>query len=285
MNLIVFHIVSGHSFFSGTLLLIGASFFSLTSKSLAQRVAGFSFVVGLMLVVVSSTAIPYWLYGLAFLTTLFWIGCWSRNAARPISTILFCTIWLLAALCEAPYHVLPRIPFLPERSVTIIGDSVSAGTGGNEDGKTWPKLLARQHDLIVQDISHVGETATSAFERAQKQNILSAIVIVEIGGNDILGTSSVRQFSEGLDRLLALVTSPDRVTLMFELPLPPLCHEYGRIQRQLAKKYNVLLIPKRVFLSVIADDRSTLDSVHLSISGHQKMADIVWKILRIGFEK
>jgi acyl-CoA thioesterase I len=44
------------------------------------------------------------------------------------------------------------------------------------------------------------------------------------------------------------------------------------------------LIPKRVFLSVIAGDDSTLDSIHLSQSGHQTMADTVWRSVVSAFD-
>jgi hypothetical protein len=46
----------------------------------------------------------------------------------------------------------------------------------------------------------------------------------------------------------------------------------------------ITLIPKRVFLSVIAGDDSTLDSIHLSQSGHQTMADTVWRSVVSAFD-
>ena len=67
---------------------------------------------------------------------------------------------------------------------------------------------------------------------------------------------------------------------MFELPLPPFYHSYGMTQRRLAKKYEVALIPKRYFLSILAAGDATLDSIHLSQSGHQSMSDLVWRLSR-----
>ncbi|HEX5106265.1 MAG TPA: hypothetical protein VFV87_20740, partial [Pirellulaceae bacterium] len=87
------------------------------------------------------------------------------------------------------------------------------------------------------------------------------------------------QFERDLDRLLERVAVPGRTIVMFELPLPPLANEYGRIQRRLAAKYGVRLIPKRVFISILAADGTTLDSIHLSDAGHQRMADAVWSII------
>jgi len=103
---------------------------------------------------------------------------------------------------------------------------------------------------------------------------------VAIGGNDVLGATTTAQFEQSLDALLIELEAPNRQLVMLELPLPPFYHEYGRIQRTLAKNHNVALVPKRVLLSIIAGSESTLDSIHLSQAGHQKMANVVWGFLK-----
>ena len=62
--------------------------------------------------------------------------------------------------------------------------------------------------------------------------------------------------------------------MIFELPLPPLYNEFGRIQRGLAAQYAVLLIPERVLVDAIARDGAILDSIHLTERGHQRMAQV-----------
>ena len=66
---------------------------------------------------------------------------------------------------------------------------------------------------------------------------------------------------------------------MFELPLPPLCNEYGRIQRRLASAYDVHLIPRRVLMGVLTENGATIDGTHLSNTGHRRLAQEVWAIL------
>ncbi len=107
--------------------------------------------------------------------------------------------------------------------------------------------------------------------------------MIEIGGNDLLGSTSSAQFARDLDALLDHVSSPKRQVMMLELPLPPFNHEYGRIQRSLAGKHNVSLVPKRVFLSILAGNDSTLDTIHLSQAGHQQMAACVWRLVGSAF--
>lgn len=138
---------------------------------------------------------------------------------------------------------------------------------------------ANQRDLKVQDVSHVGETAAAALKRVSSIEIDSPLVIVEIGGNDLLGITSSARFARDLDALLSALTASQRQIVMFELPLPPFCHEYGRIQRTLARKHGVALIPKRVLLSILAPSESTLDTIHFSQSGHQQMADCIWRVI------
>ncbi len=97
------------------------------------------------------------------------------------------------------------------------------------------------------------------------------------------GSTTSQQFATDIDALLAHPVTADRQIVMFELPLPPFSHEYGRVQRAAAAKHNVILVPKRVFLSVIAGGESTLDTIHLSQSGHQVMADSVWRLVKSAF--
>ena len=282
MNWLVYHVVSGQAFFTGCILLIVAAVTSMQSRAVLKRITVLSFLIGVIAVVVSSTAIPYWHYGIAAAVTLASFVSrfrpnWRRRVAYAVAAV-----WLGAALFELPYYLTPSLHPTKSRMVTVIGDSVTAGVDGDEKSETWPSILAREHRLQVQDISHIGETAASALKRVKAHSIKSSVVVVELGGNDVLGSTRAPQFRADLDALLAELVSPGRQIVMFELPLPPFCHEYGRMQRSIAARHNVLLIPKRVFLSVISGNESTLDTIHLSQSGHQLMSDCVWNILSSG---
>ena len=108
-------------------------------------------------------------------------------------------------------------------------------------------------------------------------------MLLEIGGNDILGPTTSREFESQLDELLAEVASPKRQVVIFELPLPPFYNNFGLVQRRLARKHDILLVPRRVFLSVLAGEESTLDTIHLSSDGHRRMAECVWQLLESAF--
>ena len=283
MNWLVYHIVSGQAFFTGVSLLMIASLSSLVSRPIYRRVTVLTFLIGVIAIVVSSTPIPYWLYAVATAITLTWIASGYGKSWRRWTPYANMAIWMIAALFEIPYHVTYSLNRTEGRSVAVIGDSVTAGVGGDEKSETWPSILGREHRLQIEDISHVGETAASALKRLKSHSISAHVVVVEIGGNDILGSTTANQFASDLDELLGYLAAENRQIVMFELPLPPFCHEYGRLQRAVAAKHNVRLVPKRIFLSVIAGSDSTLDTIHLSQAGHQRMADCVWRLVNSAF--
>ena len=90
----------------------------------------------------------------------------------------------------------------------------------------------------------------------------TSLVLVEIGGNDVLRATRPLAFEEGLDVLLAKLRDTRRTVVMLELPLPPFHNRYGEVQRRLAKRHGVLLVPKRVLMGVLTSAGSaTLDTV------------------------
>jgi acyl-CoA thioesterase-1 len=202
----------------------------------------------------------------------------QKKINRPIA------VWIIAACAEAPYHFTRPLRPVSQRSITVIGDSISAGMGAEDKAETWPRILARIRQLELHDISHPGETAASALKRVRQHPIRSPVVVLEIGGNDLLGATSAARFADDLDALLTHLSAPDRQIVMFELPLPPFYHEYGRVQRTAAAKHKVVLVPKRVLLSILADEGATLDTIHLTQPGHQVMADRVWQLVQDAYE-
>jgi acyl-CoA thioesterase-1 len=102
-------------------------------------------------------------------------------------------------------------------------------------------------------------------------------MLIEIGGNDFFESVPPANFAADLDRLLTALSRPNHQLLMLELPLPPFYNAYGRVQRDLAARHGVPLISKREFAGVIFAPDATLDTVHLSESGHVRFADMVWR--------
>jgi acyl-CoA thioesterase-1 len=281
---LIFHIASGQAFFLGSGLILLGLALSVTVKAKGMLVLrDLGVIVGGILVTISATPLPYWFYGVLGSISLTWLMLeWMKGKVGKKWLVGFrlavLVSWLTGIVLEVPYHVMPTVPALGQPDLFVIGDSVSAGTGKKET--TWPRLLARQHSLVAHDFSQMGANVASAMKQARCLENRDGLVLLEIGGNDLLGTTTAGKFQEGLDKLLACVCRPGRTVVMFELPLVPFANEFGRQQRNLANQYGVLLVPKRIFLRVLTTAGATEDGVHLTPAGHQLMADTVWDVLR-----
>jgi acyl-CoA thioesterase-1 len=193
--------------------------------------------------------------------------------------LLTAASWIGAALAEIPWHIMPGLPPMDRPVLAVVADSVTAGIGENE-AVTWPQRIAQEHGVPVHDYSQMGATVKSARQQAARLRPGDNLVLLEIGGNDLLGSSTAEQFETGLNRLLLDICRPERTVVMFELPLPPAFNRYGGIQRRLARRHGVILIPKRLLMRVLCRGDTTLDSIHLSQAGHDELSEAVWSVVR-----
>jgi lysophospholipase L1-like esterase len=206
--------------------------------------------------------------------------CGSQRRFRIVVTLLVC--WCAAGgAWEFSYRLPPRLDESARYdTLVVIGDSVSAGLLGPKE-RTWPKQFRERYFGSVVDLSREGATAQSALRQAQTLNGHSdnpePVVLIEIGGNDYFELVPPTLFEANLDSLLTALRRPNRQLIMLELPLPPFYNAYGRVQRELAARHHVPLISKREFARVVFTSGATLDTVHLSETGHNLFADMVWE--------
>lgn len=287
MRWIIYFFGSGAAFFTGIALVLAASaLFSLTRNRWLLSLATLTAVTGMLLVGVSATPLPDWLYAASGLIGLAWLVAermeFAARGRRPLR-VLAVLICLVAAGMEIPYHLPKALALRGSPKFAVIGDSVTAGMGGEKT--TWPKLLAAAHAVDVTDLAFAGATVKTALRQAESLPDDCTLVLLEIGGNDVLGSTKSADFDRHLAALLEKTSRPDRTVVMFELPLPPGANEFGRIQRQRAAEFGVVLVPKRAFAEVLSGEGATLDSVHLDRRGHERMAALVWSIIRPAYEK
>jgi len=210
-------------------------------------------------------------------------GIWKiRTKYIDFRTLHICLLFIsiTALLLELPYYFSPNLKKGNFDTIYLIGDSISAGLG-LENETTWPKILRQTYSVNLVDLSVPGATCESALHQADKIIASGSLVVLEIGGNDLLGKTKSPRFESDLDALLESVCRNNQTILMFELPLLPLKTEFGRIQRSVANKYQVYLIPKRLFAKILCPKNNTTDGIHLSPQGHQQMADMIVNFLNL----
>jgi acyl-CoA thioesterase-1 len=287
MNPVVLQFANGNVFFLGMVMVMGAAGFCLQQNGrVIKCVMTIDWLVGILLVILSATPLPPWLYGAWLILSLAGLmvlnrGDQPRFSPRSRWVTAGCVILpsLILVLDELPRHLDPSFAVSSAQPVFVIGDSLAAGIGSKE--RVWPEVLAERAHLKVANLAQPGANVEAALKQAARIDKRGALVIVEIGGNDLLGGTDRQLFHQQLEALLSQVTARGCQVVMFELPLIPFHNSFGSAQRSLAKKYHATLLPKRFLTKVFGMAGGTLDGLHLSQSGHDALAGEIQGVMRL----
>lgn len=282
-DFVVGHFIGGRAFFSGiALCLLGCGLKSFFNKSLVHSLARVTVLAGIVFVALSAAPFAYWVYGVLFaLLALAWFrpttGRWQSKRITYSLLLLLLAQSLLMVGTEILHSMPPKISLATSDTLFVVGDSLSMGA--DPPGKNWPELLGDLARLKVRSFSFGGARVESSLDSAERIDQDDALVILELGGNDLLGGTSIPKFRKDLDKMLSLVCTPHRRVAMIELPLPPFYNRFGMVQRALAKSHGVVLIPKRYLAKIISTPGATVDGLHLSNSGHRLLASSLFGML------
>src|SRR5262245_33497979 len=146
MDHLIYHVASGQAFFLGSgLILLGLALSAIVKSKGVLVLRDLAVLVGGILVTISATPLPYWLYGVLGCISLSWLVMeWlkAKIAKKWLVSFRLAVLvsWLAAVAIELPYHLVPLVPTMGQPELFVIGDSVSAGTG--EKAVTWPEVLS-----------------------------------------------------------------------------------------------------------------------------------------------
>ena len=270
----------GGAFFAGAALIVAAAVpKGLSSRKAARIASRMGMLVGVILVALSGTPLPWWAYVVWGVPVgLFLIE--PDVAGKRSLTGQSAWRWLRSPRSRgsSPINSRRACP-LPGARVVVLGDSISAGVNG--DIATWPQVLRKHAGCEVVDLSEAGLTMSRAVPKLEKLAPGGqTVILLEIGGNDMLERMSSHEFARHLAELLSLASAPGRTVILMELPLPPFFNNYGRVQRTLAARYGAALVPRRRFAAILAHSGGTLDGLHLSAKGHELMAEMVGEVVK-----
>lgn len=278
MPLLLYLFGSGGAFWLGAALVLAGFVCRVFGKQKwLDRAAVYTVDIGLVLVVLSAVPLSLPVYLAIVGSTVLWLivekstqEWWQQR--RPWIRSAVVGSWLLALALELPYQFTPSVP-ASGGQIFVIGDSITAGLG--DKIVTWPQLLAEERGFTVLSHAAAGATISQALAQTEQLPDRADMILIEIGGNDLLSQIPIAQFERDLDKLLSGARQKSEHVILFELPLPPLCNEYGHIQRRLSAKHDVQLAPKRLLMGVLASSAATSDTIHLTQTGHERLAQIV----------
>ncbi len=285
MNPIIRYFVDGSVFFAGAaVLLVGPVLATLSVRGRGWKTGLFrmALILAVTVVALSGTPLPIWLYGLWAAALTMWALAHSSVLRMGRGGVWVCRVAASALAAagiawEAPHQVYPAIPWSASQPIYVVGDSISSGLELDGAG-AWPGLLARRTGARVVNLAQPGAKIGAGAFQAEGVREASALVVIEMGGNDLLLTPAA-EFEADLGRLLQVVRGPERRVVVLELPSLPFGNLYLLAQRRQAGRHGAALVPRRLLVNVWAAPGATLDGVHLSPAGHERLAADVGALL------
>lgn len=163
-------------------------------------------------------------------------------------------------------------------TVLALGDSLTFGTGASPE-TAYPSVLARLSGWNVVNAGVPGHTSAQALERlpALLAEHQPALVIVSIGGNDLLRRQDENALRDNLRRTLAAVREAGAQALLVAVPRPTLA---ARVTGSLddhplyAEIATEAAVPLHAggWSAVLADDRLKSDAIHANAAGYEAFA-------------
>jgi len=183
-------------------------------------------------------------------------------------------------------------PLPPGTAVLVLGDSLSAGYGLTP-AQAWPAHLAERTGWRVINAGVSGDKSRDALARLPA--LLDAhaprLVLVELGGNDMLHRLPEAQTRADLARILDQIRARGSLAVLLATPRPSLAGAVFQslsaapFYAELAKEARVPLI-EDALARVLSDPALKLDALHPNADGQALLAGMVQQDLRrLGFAR
>jgi acyl-CoA thioesterase-1 len=178
-------------------------------------------------------------------------------------------VLLVTASC---HHRVPNLDS-PGTSIVCFGDSIAAGVGASP-GQGFCDRLAADLGRPVATEAVAGDTAAQGLARIDQ--VLAHdpwLVIVELGGNDILRQVPIETTEADLRAIIERLLASGVVPVLVAVE-GPFGGAHGELYRRLAKRYRIPLVDDAL-RKILVDPGLKSDEVHPNDEGHERLAQAV----------
>lgn len=281
-NSFLWFCAGGTAFFSGVALLIVTSITLYFQNTRWIRILMRFLQAGAgLMIFLSAAALPLWGYVIGFFLFIICQVNFRKPQIKKATLGVFIIFAVTAIITELPRYSSQTITVNHRYPLVVVGDSISAGMGNRQE-KTWSKQLSETTGLQVINLAQAGATVSTLIQKQLPQvPSQTGLVIIEIGGNDLLNHHPVEAFGHDCELMLQQLQAAGHTFVWLELPVLAHYYPYGRVQRKLARQYNVPLIPRSVMTQVFSSPRATSDGMHLTEKGHEILAHKINQFIEI----
>ena len=190
------------------------------------------------------------------------------------------TLLLIAALVSCGERV-PRVPAVgPNEVIVAFGDSLTYGTGAAES-ESYPVVLAQLIGRTVVRAGMPGEVTTQGLARLPQviEEHRPALMIVCLGGNDMLRKVDEMQIRSNLRQIIRTIKGRGISVVLVGVPRPALLTSAAAFYGELAQEFNIPYEGK-VLNDVMHQLELKADLIHPNAKGYRKMAEAIAALLK-----
>jgi acyl-CoA thioesterase-1 len=175
--------------------------------------------------------------------------------------------------------------------VVCLGDSLTAGYGLPSPDEAYPALLERKladagYHFEVINAGVSGDTSAGGLRRLDWSLEGDVkVLIVALGGNDALRGLPPSELRANLEAIVKAAETRRVRVLLMGMEAPPnfgdrYTQDFRAVYRDVAREHHLAFIP--FFLNGVAgiDALNQGDGIHPTAQGQQKIADLIWPVLK-----
>lgn len=202
----------------------------------------------------------------------------SIRLGRLLLRLILVAVVLVGAACGEKTPQLPRLG--TSDVIVAFGDSLTYGTGAREE-ESYPAVLSQLIGLKVVGAGVPGEVTAQALQRlpAVIDEHQPKLMIVCIGGNDMLRKFNESQTRSNLRAIINTIRSRGIAVLLIGVPKPALLASPPEFYTEIASEFSIPYeggIVKDVLYST--DMKS--DPIHPNAKGYLRIAEAIAALLR-----
>ena len=195
-------------------------------------------------------------------------------------TRLAIALLLIAALVGCGQKVPRLAPVGPGDVVVAFGDSLTYGTGA-ADHESYPAVLAQLIQRNVVRAGVPGETTVGGLERLEGviEEHRPALVIVCLGGNDMLRRLDETQTRSNLREIIRTIKGRGIAVALVGVPKPALIASAPAFYAELAQEFAIPYEGK-VVTDVLYRAELKADPIHPNAKGYRRIAEAIAELLK-----
>ncbi|WP_246540337.1 arylesterase [sulfur-oxidizing endosymbiont of Gigantopelta aegis] len=207
-----------------------------------------------------------------------------------LSALFQTTFFLIGCIITLTYSNVSAAETAPQKTLLILGDSLSAGYGITQ-GKNWTDLLqttlqqkGKKIHLVNASIS--GDTTANGLNRLPRalKTYNPNMVLIELGANDGLRGLPPKLIRKNLQALIESSLQAKVKVYLMEIIIPP---NYGKrytdtfrqIYHDLAEQYDLPLLPFLLENIALKPELMQADGLHPNERAQEKISAQMWQTL------